>query len=250
MAKIKKPEVIIDINTGKPTTDWATGKRLLSFLTTFDDRLVPQFLDNWGVKRNFESVDACEPHWSPRATMKGGPDNYYYDEFELSITFTRKRVAKYRAKLDHTSQDRSGGKIYGWLSFKSEYHEAINWSEFFIGLCDILGSSSAKLHCFTNGEKRWSLVGRARFENIPHHLLVPAKYVQEQTKDSAYYIEDDLVQKISDKGFSIEKFNDGYLIKVSDKLEDVLSDYETFSRRRDELKSLFPPGVFRGLDPV
>jgi len=113
-----------------------------------------------------------------------------------------------------------------------------------------LGSNSGKLHCFTSDEKRWSLVGRARFENIPHHLLVPAKYVQEETKDSAYYIEDDLVQKISDKGFLIEKLNDGFLIKLSDKLEDVLSDYETFSRRRDELKALFPPGAFRGSDSV
>jgi len=223
----------------------------LNFLTTFDDRFVPQFLDNWGVKRDFESVEACEPFWAPTTTLtRRGPDNYSSTEINLSVTFTRRRVVKYRAKLNHTSVDTTGGNISGWLSFKADYREAINWSEFFAGLCDVLESNSGRLHCFGNDEKRWSLIGQVEFKNLADHFLVPAKYVQEETKDFAYYIEDDLVQKISDRGFSIEKFNDGYLIKVSDRLDDVLSDYETFSRRRDELKFLFPPGAFRGSDPV
>jgi len=248
---MKKSKVKIDINTGKPTTDWATGRQLLNFLTTFDDRLVPQFLDNWGVKRDFESVEACEPFWAPRTTLtRTGPDSHSSTEISLSVAFKRSRVVRYTSKMTHTTININGRTVAGWFCFEADYREAINWGKLFEGLCDVLGANSGRLHCFGNDEKKWSLIGQARFEDLAHHFLVPAKYVQEQTRNSAYYIEGNLVQKISDKGFSIEKFNDGYLIKVSDKLDDVLSDYETFSRRRDELKCFFPPGTFRGFDPV
>lgn len=243
---LKSPEIAFEIYTLNPTIDWKVGKRLLTFITEFDDRLIPQTLDNWGIKHDFKSVEASKPYWAPEAVRKGTKDNYYYHEFNLSIGLKRRRVVNYETELKHTSMNRKGRLTRGRMRFSAQYHKAIEWEKLFLGICDILGSNTALLHYFGQFEKRWSLVGGVNFLNISHHFLVPAKYVQEQRKGFAYYIEEDLIQKIRDHGFSIDKLNDGYLIKVTENLQDMIDDFESFAKRRNILRSLFPKGVIKG----
>lgn len=45
-------------------------------------------------------------------------------------------------------------------------------------------------------------------------------------------------------GFPVDEIDDVTIIRVTDKLSDVVDDFDYFSRRRAELKSLFRPGLF------
>lgn len=242
---MKKPEIAFELYTRKPTADWTVGRRLLTFLTEFDDRLVPQTLDNWGVKREFISVEETEPYWAIKSIQRGTKDHYYYNEMHLSVGLKRKRVVNYHTELRHMSVNRKGRVVPARMHFTATYHKAIDWEELFLGVCDILESNTAFMHYFGDSEKRWSLVRGKYYKDMSHHFLVPAKYVQEQTKDFAHYIEDELVQKIKGEGFLVKKVNDGHLIKVTDNLQDVIDDFDVFAARRDQLKAMFPEGLFK-----
>ncbi len=52
-------------------------------------------------------------------------------------------------------------------------------------------------------------------------------------------------QKMRERGFSVDEQSNGYLVTVTKRLEDVKNDFDSFSRRRAELKTLYRPGRFR-----
>lgn len=51
-------------------------------------------------------------------------------------------------------------------------------------------------------------------------------------------------ETISAAGFPIQKIGDGYLVQVTENINDVVDDFRMFSNRRAELKSLFRDGLF------
>lgn len=50
--------------------------------------------------------------------------------------------------------------------------------------------------------------------------------------------------RIRARGFPVDEIDGVSIIRVTDKLSDVVEDFEYFSRRRVELKSLFRPSLF------
>ncbi|MCY1385108.1 hypothetical protein D9M69_734520 [compost metagenome] len=50
--------------------------------------------------------------------------------------------------------------------------------------------------------------------------------------------------QIAASGFPIEKVGNGYLVRVTNSIQDVADDFSFFSKRRAELKSLFREGLF------
>ncbi len=50
--------------------------------------------------------------------------------------------------------------------------------------------------------------------------------------------------RITNAGFPIEKIGDGYLVRVTENIQDIVTDFRMFAHRRTELKSLFPEGFF------
>ena len=50
--------------------------------------------------------------------------------------------------------------------------------------------------------------------------------------------------RIAASGFPIEKLGNGYLVTVTNSIQDVVDDFPLFSKRRAELKSLFREGFF------
>ncbi len=50
--------------------------------------------------------------------------------------------------------------------------------------------------------------------------------------------------EIAAAGYAIEKIGEGYLIQVTDRLQDVEENFSYFSERRAQLKKLFPDDFF------
>jgi hypothetical protein len=51
-------------------------------------------------------------------------------------------------------------------------------------------------------------------------------------------------ERIVASGFPLEKLSNGYLLRVTNELQDVVSDFPLFSKRRAELKKLFKDDFF------
>ena len=51
-------------------------------------------------------------------------------------------------------------------------------------------------------------------------------------------------KSIAAAGFPIQKIGNGYLVQVTENINDVVNDFPMFSKRRAELKSLFRDGLF------
>jgi hypothetical protein len=49
---------------------------------------------------------------------------------------------------------------------------------------------------------------------------------------------------LSAAGFPLEPLNDGWLVRVTETLGDLVDDFPAFSRRRAEMKRIFPSGTF------
>lgn len=52
------------------------------------------------------------------------------------------------------------------------------------------------------------------------------------------------VDRVAASGFRVERFSNGDLVTVVESIEEVVNDFSRFSRRRAELKSMFPDGFF------
>ena len=247
-----KPEIALEIRTFKPTTDWEVGRSVLEFITAFDKRLVPQVINRSynSAYTDFASVAACESFWASLTVSKGldktNPDFYYYSENHTNFYFKRRKVVKSSFEFRHTLRNRKGNLNAGILRYSAHYHKAIDWNALFLGLCDILESHDAMMHYFGGDEPRWRLQRSVEYPELAHHTIFPVRPEKKQMQDSCFYIEDGDVQRISDAGHFIEKMHGGYLIKVTDKVEDMISDYKTFANSRRDIKSLFPKKTLRG----
>ncbi len=247
-----KPEIAFEIRTFKPTTDWEVGRSILEFITAFDKRLSPQVINRSYSNQytDFVSIAACEPFWaSPtvsRGSDKRNKDFYYYSEGHTNFIFKRRKVVKSSFEFRHTLRNRKGNLNPGILTFSAHYHKAIDWNALFLGLCDILESHDAMMHYFGGDEPRWRLRRSVEYPDLAHHTIFPVKPEKTQMQDACFYIRDEDVQRLSDAGYYVEKRHGAYLIKVTEKVENMISDYEAFDKRRTDIKSLFPKTTLRG----
>jgi hypothetical protein len=51
-------------------------------------------------------------------------------------------------------------------------------------------------------------------------------------------------ERIAAAGFPIEKIGNAWLVRITENIQDVLDDFPRFSKRRAELKTLFPENFF------
>lgn len=247
-----KREIAFTIRTFKPTADWELGRAVLEFITTFDKRLTPQVINRSYSSKytDFVSVAACEKYWASvtvtRGSDKKNSDFYYYREGHTNFIFKRRHVVKSSFEFRHTLRTQRGNLNAGTLTFSAQYHKAIDWNALFLGLCNILQSHDAMMHYFGEDEAHWRLWRSVEYPELAHHTIFPVRPDQKQLRDACYYIEENEVQRLSDAGYSIERMQGGYLVKVTDKVEDMISDYDAFADRRRDIKALFPKKTLRG----
>ncbi len=232
---MSKKSLFMSFSTMKDTTQWSVGKELLDAFANTDKRLVPEHLFQWSVKLgNFETVNACQKHWVTIGQIRSQGS---MSEFPVGLRWKRQRTAKYEAEMKHTQRNKRGRLVAGSFDYYGVYHKKINWNEFFEKLCKILEPSHAMLHNYVVPEmNNWSLwtSRAAELGNLSHSCLLPETLVDET-----------LAKTITDAGFPIQKFGEGYLLQVTEDLHDVVNDFPMFSARRAKLKSLFPDDYFQ-----
>ncbi|WP_330208193.1 hypothetical protein [Pseudomonas sp. Z13] len=229
--------------TSIDTSDWVVGKKVLSVFSENDSRLIPESLFQWENRiSDFESIPACEPYWAQLATMQAQGSKI---EFPIGLRWKRKKVVKYDAEISHTHIDLKGERINGSLRMQAQFHKKIDWLNVFRELCLAMKPSYAFMHFFSECEVVGVKSGTPESyfsSGIVHRGTIPnlgwAVFYGDEFAEAVD------AERIAAAGFPIEKIGSGYLVRITEHLQDVVSNFSLFSKRRAELKTLFPEGFF------
>lgn len=262
--------LIANIQTLKDIQSWEVGEPLLRSVFSVE-KLKPQRAATFGevtARHGFdvETVSDCRPHWAAKATMKmNGAQIETLEDFN----WKRTRVAKSQGMVTFPRTNMKGTRLSGGLFFESQFKADIDWIGIFSAWCSVLSPYGAILHPAINLEQparggrdvreyssddeiaqnAWS-----RFSSGIFHSEFRAGELNSLVSGltnlgwasffgGEFGAEVDEA-KISAAGFPVRKVGDGYLVQVTENINDVINDFALFSKRRAELKSLFRDGLF------
>lgn len=242
-----KPNIIISIETNAETEAADFGRSLIGSLCHEDPRLVPERLSTTeNYKDPFLGIDDFLANWwaIPVKTIVDGqtrPDSF------SGPSWKRKSVLASRGMISHGITDLRYHKYPSSIWYECRWLNGINFNHLFDAWVRLSNADIGMLHVFTDREKQelqtengsWfetgSFGGAAKpgLPNIGWAMAYGASYAAEV--DAA---------RIRSEGFPVDEIDGVTIVRVTDKLSDVVDDFEQFSRRRAELKALFRPSLF------
>lgn len=223
----KKKYVLLSLVTHKKLTKEPYGRRLLSLFYDHYPLLVPQYANFYEpINKPINTVDEALVYW----------------EDETFLCRRRNSVAGW----GHVSEDIS--KI-GRIKLEYDWNPKIDWFYLFQELITITEAYFGYVHVFTKNEIEPAAVGSA----IGGFMMGMAGFHLKKGIPNlgwGHYFGEEYVKEIDaallqKHGFDVQQFGEGYLFHITDKLSDVIDDYEHFNERRKELKSLFRPDLFQ-----
>ena len=258
------------VQTNTDMTSWDIGKKFLSPLFN-NEKLAPQRVSTFGEVTtrcgfDVEGMKECRAYWASKATMRV---DGALDEFTVDFNWKRLKSIKSEGYVDFIKTTNRGKKIPGRISFRSKYRKEVDWIALFINWCKITTPFAAILHPI-NAEK--SPVDMTRdvrdfsyteevAENAWSRFLSGELYSEFRAGElnsmvlgltnlgwaswfGGKYFEEINEAEIAAAGFPIQKIGNGYLVQVTEDINDVVNDFPMFSKRRAELKSLFRDDLF------
>ncbi len=258
-----KSETQITIRTKCETIPWAFGAGFLEVLLEQGDRLCPELMATFSEsgfreKIRFEGVESCEPYWAQILPYQGGGS---YFESPSDFLWRRRKIVKANGLFNHTIRNRRNQIVPGQVFMTSAWHKAVNWGGLFRGWCSHMTPQIGMVHVLTGAERfelpevnllectdeeaqfvggwndfRTGTFGAALKPEIPN-----IGWAMFYGDEFAHEVDE---AAISAAGFPIEKIGEGYLVQVTEDINDVVNDFAMFSKRRAELKSLFRDDLF------
>ncbi|MBA3814656.1 MAG: hypothetical protein H0X26_09310 [Alphaproteobacteria bacterium] len=223
----KKKYVLISLVTRKKMNQEPYGRKILSLFYDHYSELAPQYANFY------------EPINKPVNTVEGA---LAFWEDEMFLCRRRNLVAGWW----HVSEDIS--KV-GRIKFEYDWNKKVDWFKLFYDLVMISEAYFGYVHVFTEREIEPAAIGSSisafQMGAAGFHLKkgIPqlgwAHYFGEE------YVKEIDVPLLQKHGFDVQKFGEGYVFHITDKLSDVIDNYEHFDERRKLLKSLFRPTLFQ-----
>ncbi len=258
-----KLETQITIRTKRETASWDFGRRFIDILLEQRDKMRPELIapyseDGFRDRIKFEDIESCEPYWAqPYVSRPQGS----YIEGHSDFLWRRRKVVKTDGLFAHTSKNIKSQIVPGKIYMTSAWHKTVNWAGLFRDWCEHMKPQIGMAHVLTGPEMfelpkynllectdeeaqfeggwsdfRLGSFGAALKPEIPN-IGWAMFYGDEFAKDVDY-------EAISATGFPIEKIGNGYLVQVTEDINDVVNDFAIFSKKRAELKSLFRDDLF------
>lgn len=270
MGSLMQNKLVAKIQTLNDIHSWDIGGSLLQSVFKVE-KLKPQRVATFGevtAKHGFdvETLGDCQYHWASKTTMRldGSPR-----EFFQSFHWRRSKVAKSQGMVTFPSTNLKGTRLSGGLFFESQFKKEIDWRSIFSTWCSVLTPYGAILHPAIDLEQpvrnrrdvreytlddeisqnAWSLFSTGTFHcefragevNSLVAGLTNLGWASFLGGEHAHEVDE---AAISAAGFPVQRIGDGYLVQVTDDINDVTNDFTLFSKRRAELKSLFRDGLF------
>jgi hypothetical protein len=239
-----KPYVQIAIRTKSETSGWSVGEALLATLSQDGGLLVPEQVSHNADKfvESFMGVAASEAWWASKAILRvDGVSSDFHQDF----AWRRKTTIKSTGSVVHTMRNARGRLVPGSVHFRSAISERVDWYSLFKAWSEVFPPQLGMLHLFSKPElgpdtknKSFQIGSfRAALNPVVPDMGWAMVYGDE-------FAEEVDVERIAASGFPIEKLNNGYLVRVTENIQDVASDFLLFSQRRAMLKSLFRKDFF------
>ncbi|WP_132833956.1 hypothetical protein [Sphingomonas sp. PP-CC-3G-468] len=242
-----KPNIIISIDTSAETETADFGRAFIENLCHADPRLVPERLSTTeGYKEPFLGIDDFVANWwaIPIKTTVDGQTRP--DSFD-GPSWKRKSTLASRGMISHGITDLRHHKYPSGIWYECRWVKDIDFNHLFDAWVRLSNADIGMLHVFTDREKQdpqteddsWfetgSFGGPAKpgLPNMGWAMAYGANYAAEVD-----------VVRIRSEGFPVDEIDGVTVVRVTDKLSDVVDDFEQFSRRRAELKALFRPSLF------
>jgi hypothetical protein len=244
---VPKPTILISIDTNAETEAEEFGRSFIQSLCDEDPRLVPEKLSTTeNYKDPFLGVDDFLANWwaIPVKTTVDGQARP--DSFD-SPSWKRKSALVSRGMINHGITDLWYHKHPSRIWYECRWAKNVDFNRLFDTWVRLSNADIGMLHLFTDREKRepqtedesWfetgSFGGPAK-PGLPNMGWAMAY-------GTGYAAEVD-VSRIKAGGFPVDEIDGVTIVRVTDKLSDVVDDFDHFSRRRAELKALFRPGLF------
>ncbi|WP_455824838.1 hypothetical protein [Pseudomonas graminis] len=239
-----KPYVQITIRTKSETIGWGVGEAFISSLSRDGGLLVPELVSHNADKfgESFMGVAASEACWASKAAIRvdGAMSDFYLD-----FAWRRKKTVKGSGSVIHTARNARAQVVPGAVRYRSASSESIDWHSLFRAWCEIFPPQLGMLHLFSEPELgpheknnsfqigSFNSALKPDVPNIGWAMFYGDEFAEEVD-----------VERITASGFPIEKLNTGYLVTVTEHIQDVVSDFPFFSKRRAELKKLFREDFF------
>lgn len=141
------------------------------------------------------------------------------------------------------SRNIRGQIVLGSIRLNAACSEKVDWYSLFKIWCEIFPPQLGMLHLFSGAELgshernnsfqvgSFNAALKPDVPNIGWAMFYGDEFVQEVDAD-----------KIAASGFPNERIGNGYLVRVTNSIQDLVGDLSLFSRRRAELKDLFREG--------
>lgn len=234
------------VNTDAVTTDWSTGRKVLSAFCETDERLVPEYLWQWETCiGEFETVEQCRESWAWMTQLRAHGSKH---DFPLGLGWRRKKTVRYQAEMKHSANNALGRWNGGSLSVFAAPHKTVDWLPVFRRVCDALTPTFGLLHYFVPVE---DAEGTGTAASYFRGGVIPSKGMPKCIPNIGWatffgqeFSENVRAEEIAGAGFAVDKLNDGYLIRITDNINDVADRYPYFSNRRAQLKKFFPADFF------
>lgn len=240
-----KTYVKIALRSRIETKPLEVGRALLDVLSLGDGQLYPEQVSHNPdrFKDAFTGAETLDVWWNEVAQMRF---EGAISDFSLDFAWRRKAAVKSTGYVCHTTRNNRGAMLPGTVNLTCQWSSKVDWIEVFRALIDIFPPRLAMLHLFTAPElgrpSPWSSFEAGSFgaalkpdiTNIAWAMYYGDEFAEEGDR-----------QRMRERGFAVDERSNGYLVTVTEKLEDVKDGFDVFSRHRAELKTLYRPGRFR-----
>jgi hypothetical protein len=239
-----KAYIQIAIRTKAETINWGIGEKLIDSLSLGGGLLLPEQVSHNADKftEPFLGKASCESVWASKASVRA---NGALSDFYQDFAWRKKKTIKASGSVVHTSRNTRGQLVPGSVSLNAACSDKADWYSLFKVWCEIFPPQLGMLHLFTSpelspSEKNSSFqIGsfnsalKPDVPNIGWSMFYGDEFAQEVSAD-----------KVAAAGFPIERLGNGYLVRVTNRIQDVVDDFSLFSKRRVELKGLFRENFF------
>jgi hypothetical protein len=242
-----KPTTVISIDTYALTEAEGFGRSFIQSLCDEDPRLVPEKLSTTeNCKDPYLGIDDFLANWwaIPVKTTVDGQSRP--DGFDGPF-WKRKSSLASRGMVTHGMVDLKYNKSSADIWFECRWAKDVDFNHLFDAWVQLSHPDIAMLHVFTESELQWEDQKSDRSFKLGVLSGGPQQGIPNMGWAMAYgkgYAGEVDAARIRAAGFPVDERDGVTVVRVTDKLTDVVDDFERFSRRRTELKALFRPDLF------
>lgn len=244
---MSKNSVLISINTYDVTEASSFGKQFIEGLCKQSPRLVPELVSTSEIcKERFVDAEHFVNDWWAVPVSVYEDRRYIGNRYAGPFWKRRSNLAS-RGYVRHGIVDLESKRTLSSIWYQCRWDREIDFSHLFDAWVRLSHPEIGMLHVFTQSELRGTQSEeRSWFETGsfggPFKPGLP-NIGWAMAYGKGYSAELDLT-RIEAAGFSVDELDGIAVVRVTERLSDVVEDFAYFSSRRTKLKDLFRPGLF------